>query len=476
MRPIRKTVRSILLSLLVPVLCVTTAWADILDDCDSASGPGSYQNLSRPGQDYIRWDDPPDGSYLCQQNNRRAASAVYRCSGAREVTVAIYSRHGSYASVVGGGLARGGDGLPLWYQSSTGEVYCDGRRMVYDAQSGEFVFLEEEGRPSGLVEYGLSVYCSGDGADYTRVSAQLLSARREGPGSYWYEVYRAELKEGTRYLRLVLTDQSSIEILGREERYQFEAVGGLSLASVEIIEDGEVEPSWEDDWESEPAWEPADGDGRVYSEGDWETGAFGADGLPSYQPGEEEGPESLPWGPNEDPEDGGPAFPDESEDPEEDEGEEGASSKKSSGAGSSSSGGPSSSKAALQQEKSRPLIGQNGAPQEKPKESAETGGPMSALRRETPLWRRVTEPDAMSMMIAALVLLALGIRILWDNGGSRNQHGKKGEAEEREERYARYMGADSDTRHDRVGRRSKNRRRIRYKPVRWDDEDNGWNE
>lgn len=468
MKLIKRAIRFLLPFLLIPILCVTTAWADILDDCGSTSGPGSYQNLSKPDQDYIRWDAPPDGSYLVQQSNRRAASVVYRCSNAREVTVAIYSRHGSYAGYNDGELVRGGDELPLRYQSSTGEVYCDGRRMVYDAQLNDFVFLEEEGRPSGLSEYGLSIYCSEDGSDYTRVSVQLISAWQEGPDAYWYEEYYAELEEGTRYLRLVLTDQSSIEILGRDERYQFETVGGLSLASVEILEDGEPEPPWEDDWEA------ADGDGWLYGEEDWETGAFGTDALPSYQPEEEQGPESLPWGPEEDLDGSGPAFPDESEDPEEDGGEEDAASEKSSGAGSSSSKA-SSSKAASQQEKGQPLIGRNEAPQEEPEGSVETGEAVPALRWEIPLWRRVLEPDAMTMLMIALVLLAVGFHILRDSGGDRTRPGKKAELSEREDRYARYIGYDSDTQDDRGGRQSKITQKFLKKsvePVRWDKEDN----
>ena len=459
MGPIRKTVRLIFLSLLVPVLCVTTAWADILDPCDSTSGPGSYQNLSAPSQNYIRWSDPPDKSYLCQQNNQRTATALYRCTDAQEVTVAIYSRHGSYAGYSGGELVRGGDELPLWYQSSTGEVYCDGRRMVYDADRRDFVFLEEEGRPSGLVEYGLSVYCSEDGSDYTRVSAQLISAWQEGPSAYWYEEYRAQLEEGTRYLRLVLTDQSDIEILGREERYRFETTGGLSLASVEIIEGSNTERTHSDDDE-------------IYGENAWETEESGTGSLPSYQPGEEEGPGSLPWGPEEDPEDGGPAFPEETEGGEDapisEEGSSGGGASSSRSSASSSASGASSQKGS-----SQPLIGRNGWPEEEasePAAPAEAGSSTPALRQEVPLWRRVTEPDAMTMMIISLILIVMGFRVLWEGSGG-NKPGKRGAWKEREERYARYISPDSDLRYDRGSRERETKRTTRRGRLESDDED-----
>lgn len=423
MKRVGKAIRLIVLFLLVPVFCVTAAWADILDDCDSLSGPGSYQNLTAPGQDIVRWSDPPDGSYLCQQSSRRTATALYRCSDAREVTVAIYSRHGSYAGYSGGELVRGGDELPLWYQSSTGEVYCDGKRMVYDGDLRDFVFLEEEGRPSGLVEYGLSVYCSRDGSDYGKVPVRLIPAWQEGSGAYWYEVYQADLKEGTRYLRLVLTDQSDIQLLGREGRYQFETMGGLSLASVEIIEEGAR--AQEERRETQFNWDAAD-------ENAWLTEELGTGGLPAYRPGEEEGPESLPWGPEENPAGDGPAFQEETGDrmPEEDD----SGDETPTGEGPPSS---SASKAPSQQRSSQPLIGRNISPEEQSPASAEVAASAPALRREVPLWRRITEPDAMTMLIISLILIVMGLRILWEDGGRGQRRGAA-----REERYARYTSPD----------------------------------
>jgi len=480
----------LLLPLLLPVLCATVAWADLVDPCDAADGPGSYQGLVLPALDYISWDDPPDDTYLCQQSNRRAAAAVYYCPGATEATVAIYSRYGSYASGSGDGLVRGGDEFPLEYQSSTGEVYCDGRRMAYDAALGEFVFLEEEDSPGRLGEYGLSVSCSEDGKDYEKVPCRLLSAEREGPDAYWYEVYQAGLEEGTRYLRLTLTDQSSIEIVGREQRYQFETTGGLSLASVEIIgEEEAAPPSQSEDREPGPSedlteWEDGPGDGGEewdnWDDGDdldgpgdqdWETGEAelpGTGSLPSYRPGEEEGPEELPWGPDESVSDG-PAFPDETED---EETEETASS-----GGDVSSGGSSSPHTSTPQ-KTPSKAGQKGqepsqedqTPQEEKPLTPERPAP--ELRWEVPLWRRVLEPDAMSMMIIAMTLVVMGIRVLWEEGGDdRGRSGKKRELREREEQYARYMSYDRYDRYRRTGRRSGNKRKTRPRQDEWDEEE-----
>lgn len=454
MGSMEKTVRLILLSLLLPAFCVATAWADVSDPCDGGFGPGSYQNLAPPDRDYIGWNAPPDSSYLCQQSNRRTASVVYRCSDAREVTVAIYSRHGCWAVYDGGQLVRGGDELPLWYQPSTGEVYCDGRRMVYDAQLREFAFLEEEGDPSGLVEYGLSVYGSTDGINYERVAVRLVSAWREGPGAYWYEVYRADLKEGTGYLRLELTDQSSIEIPGREERYQFETVGGLSLASVTIVEE---EPSQvsdpkkdesssqyvddDDDWDDRydwGYWDDWEEDWGVWEEGELEPVQGRTDSLPAYQPGEEEGPASLPWGPEEDIRDNRPAFPEETGDDER-EPEKSFSENRSSSSGGSQT---ASSKSQSQQKKSAAPKEQSEAAREAPEGSAGPAQAVTAapvLRREVPLWQRIMEPDAMSMMLLSFTLIAMGIRVLWNSGNDRRGGIGKSEEEARQEaRYARY--------------------------------------
>lgn len=468
-----------LLPLLLPFLCAVTARADVIDPCDTTGGPGNYLNLTSPGQDYIGWNDPPDEDYLCQKSNRRTASATYYCPGAREVTVALYSRYGSYASGSGDALVRGGDELPLWYRSATGEVYCDGRRMAYDAELGEFVFLEEEGRPTGLVEYGLSVYCSRDGRDYTRVSAGLVSAWREGPDAYWYEVYRADLEEGSRYLRLVLTDQSSIEIVGREQRYEFETVGGLSLASVEIIGGEEAastfrvesrEPGSAETSESRREEVP---DRQQEDTVTGEITAPGTGSLPSYRPGEEEGPEELPWGPDE--ETDGPAFPDET--PEEQETEEKLSEEKASSGGNPAASSKGASKT-QQKGSSKAGKGEDGSASRGETEAAlqgkqlVQGEPAPALRREVPLWRRVLEPDAMSMMIIAVVLLTMGIRILWEEGGDNRVRGRKSE---QEERYARYMS------YGRGSRQSGSGQRPRRGQTRWydegpEDDSAGWEE
>lgn len=421
----KKRVLSFLLLLLVPVFCGTVAWADVRDPCDSTEGPGSYRNLAPPEWDYISWDRPPDPDYLCQQSNRQQAAAVYRCPGAREVQVAIYSRYGSYAGWEGEELVRGGDQLPLEYQASTGEVYCDGRRMAYDAELGEFVFLEEESPPSGLRGYGLSVYASEDGSDYTEVPCQLISARREGPDAYWYEVYQAEPEEGTRYLRLTLTDQSSIQILGREERYRFETTGGLSLASVEII--GEEEPPPEEEtppeestppednrfpWEDDPAEDEASEDDRNGWEEEpaEESEPSGTGGLPAYRPGEEEGDGELLWGPAWD--DGGPAFPDEYE---EENGEDSMEAEAPSSRSSSSSASGSSNKKSSSQSGRK-----KGNPsQAEPEESSAAGeqqrlrgGPPPA-REEAAFRRDLWDPEVLTMLVISFTLLSVGVRILW---------------------------------------------------------------
>lgn len=427
---IRKATISALLFFLASVLCATTAWADVTDRCDGLDGPGSYQNLAPSDLDYIRWSNPPDSSYLCQQSNRRTASAVYRCTDAVEVTVALYSRYGCYAGYDGGELVRGGEGLPLLYQPSTGEVYCDGRRMAYDAEEREFVFLEPEGRPSGLTEYGLSVYCSRDGEEYVQVSTQLITAWREAPDTYWYEVYQADLTEGTRYLKLVLTDQSSIEILGREERYQFETVGGLSLALVEIVEEEGASS-----WSANREWEWYDDEGWD----NWEEDISGTGGLPSYQAGEEEGSGTLLWGPEE-PTDGGPAFPDETEDEDGQEAEESPEE-------SSSSGGSSSSKS--QPQRKAAAGGQtdaaDGDPPEAVQESTKTVQVPAATRREVPLWRRVTEPDAVTMIIISITLMVMGVRVLLENSGRKQERSREKQTlAEQEAMYARYSAYERE--------------------------------
>ena len=460
----KKRLVFLLLLPLVPAFCLVTAWADVTDSCDSLNGPGSYQQLALPEGDPVGWDSPPDQDYLCQESSRRRASATYQCPGAREVQVAIYSRYGSHAAWEGDTLVRGGDQLPLGYQPSTEDVYCDGMLMAYDADLGEFVFLETEERPSGLVPYGLGVYSSRDGTDYSRVSCQLVSAQWEGPGSHWYEVYQAELEEGTRYLRLTLTDQSSIQLARREERYSFDASGGLCLASVEITGEEEPEPprepsdegppppedpgpdqdpgpgEWEDDPDSE---DDPDADDDWIGDDDWNSADSWADAppeqtpppgtgsLPAYRPGQEEGDGPLLWGPLEDPEDGEPAFPDEWD--EEDEPiEEPPEEAVSPGSSSSAAG----TKGNSQKKPSSTTKGEKPPAQQTP--DAEPASSMiqgkhylvrdnspPETRYDIPLWHRIQEPEAMSVLIISFTMVALGIRILWERGldspGSRKR-------------------------------------------------------
>ena len=74
----RKRILALGLFLLLPLALARSAFAGLTDPCDSTGGPGEYWGLEEPGEDYIAWSDPPDGSYLCQSSNRREAEAVSR--------------------------------------------------------------------------------------------------------------------------------------------------------------------------------------------------------------------------------------------------------------------------------------------------------------------------------------------------------------------------------------------------------------
>ena len=408
------------LFLLAPLMLAagsTTAMADLQDHCDSGSGPGSYQNLESPSSDYIYWSSPPDGSYLIPSSNRQEASALYECPGGERATIAIYSRHGSFASWDGDRLVRGGGEHPLLYHPAWDEVYCQGQRMVYSTASGEFAFQEEE-TPSGLVPFGLSVETSTDGQDFFPAAWELRSAWREGPDSYWYEVYDVELEEGVRFLRVLLTDQTSIQIQGRDNRYSFAMSGGLALASVTITgaeeespdidipgEDSEGDPgAYDEDWED---WE------------DWEDDYWEEEpelpfpSLPIYQP-EEESWEDPSWGPDlrweED-----PAFPEELLQPDEPLEEE---------AGTDSPAPPASSESAPKAAKkpSSPKASSKAGSQKEPENEAPEEEEKVIIpvylspppQSSSNLWRRIVEPDIIGILFISSSLLISAFRILWE--------------------------------------------------------------
>lgn len=436
----KRTAAFLLLVFLLFARNLTVAMADLRDDCDSAAGPGSYQNLSLPEKDFIRWDSPPDGSYLVQASNSQRATAVYSCPGAERVTVAVYSRHGSFVSWEGETLVRGGEDLPLQYDPSGGEIYCQGRRMVYDAEDGTFLFTEEDEVPSRLEHYGLSIAASSDGTAYFKVPRTLLSASREDPDAYWYEVYEAELEEGTRFLRLTLTDQSSIEIIGREGRHPFETVGGLSLASVEII-GTEADESGSGGGAGNEGTSPPGGSGNEteengppeddYPEEDfpeieeyWEEGILWfdpeewTDALPNYILDEELAWEAPFWGPEQDPY-AGPAFPE--EDPEQSEASEAPAESPSSQSAGKSGKNASSGKASP-----------SGDAEEEPEEAGIIPVRLPDWERRSgtvPLWRRVTEPDIVTVLLMSASLIVSGLRILWGRRleGERRQSNAKNE-------------------------------------------------
>lgn len=404
----------VFLSLVIFAAGTTVAMADLFDDCGGASDLGSYHNLEPPQADYIGWGSPPDASYQIQGSNRREAYALYQCPGGEAASIAIYSRHGSFASRSGDRLIRGGEELPLLYHPASDEVYCQGHKMMYSAVSGEFLFADEAEAPSGLIPYGLSVEVSADGRDFSPVPRSLRSARRESPDSYWYEVYDVELENGVRFLKVILTDQTSIQIQGRENRYSFETAGGLALASVEITGTGEA--SWEDDdrpdnfmdedqssWEeTPPVWERSPADHFVF--------------LPEYQPETEEDWETPSWGPGTDVE-SGPAFPEElpqSEEPEEPEAPSGSASSKSTSKAAKEPGSRSKTTKAPSA----------AAPEEGSEESGIIPVRISQPQERTavPLWHRILEPDIMSMLLISASLLIAAFRILWE----REEESKKG--------------------------------------------------
>lgn len=447
-------------ALLLPLFLLMSVWgtviarADVADPCDDPAGPGRYQNLGLPEEDYIGWADPPDDSYLCQQSNRQRASALYHCPGAEQVTVAIYSRHGCWAGWEGDRLVRGIGELPLRYCPSDGEVYCAGRRMAYDGEGMEFVFLDEEA-PSGLTDYGLSISASFDGEAFFPVSCTLLSLEQEGGDTYYYEVYEAELEEGCCWVRITLTDQASIQILGREERYRFEAAGGLSLASVEIVgEEPLVEPLPEPLPEppplepgpsgrpEEPPSVPEPPPGPALpdvpeeplppvsggSEGEesppwWDDGAGSEGGpLPALPPEEGERPGPGAWGPDEGAWQGeGPAFPEEREEEEGSLGQsasDGAAGQSGSAAGKQQGAGGKggASKGEGKGGKGQAASGDAGAGETGAENEMIAGRRVvdgTTVGKEPPFWRRVLDPDVMAMLWVSALLLTVGLRLLW---------------------------------------------------------------
>ena len=388
-----KTALFFLVLFLTPAITSVVALADLTDPCESTGGPGQYSNFTEPDADYIGWSDPPDETYLCQRSNGKKASVVYHVPGAQRVEVALYSRYGSYASRDGEGWVRGGEDRPLRYHASSDEVYCGDWRMVYDAELGEFSFLEEEA-PSGLSQYGLSVYASSDGDSYYEVPVELISVETEGGGAYYYEVYQAELEEESNYLRLTLTDQSSIQILGREERYHFETTGGLSLASVEI--EG-------DDVPEEPPEEPSEGSS---SSTEWEEPPDPV--LPGPIESQPEPMERPEW-------ENGPAFEEEiQEEPvsSQSSSSQAASASSGGGEGGSTTGGNKSETAAEEGSKEQ---GQANS-QESEENGMVQGKQLLDIEQETEersFWERVLEPDAMTLLLFSAALIIAALRILW---------------------------------------------------------------
>lgn len=396
-----KTALFFLVLFLTPAMTTVIALADLSDPCESTGGPGQYTNFIEPDADYISWSNPPDETYLCQKSNGREASVVYHVPGARRVEVALYSRYGSYADQDGEGWVRGGEDRPLRYHASSDEVYCGDWRMVYDAELGEFSFVEEEA-PSGLSRYGLSVYVSTDGDSYHEAPVELISAETEGGGAYYYEVYQAELDEGSNYIRLTLTDQSSIQILGREERYHFESTGGLSLASVEV--EGDLAP--DDSWEEMPA--ESSGSISSPSNSTWEEPPDPVlSGPLESQPEPMERPE---W-------ENGPAFEEEIQD-------ETTSSQSSASQKASASSGSGGGSSASGKDRSETGTGEGskeqGQGQTNSQEGEENGMVQgrqllgsSGEAREKSFWERALEPDAMTLLLFSAALIIAALRILW---------------------------------------------------------------
>ena len=216
-------------------LCLCVGWGAVLED--GSGSTGSYTNLApQSGGDPVGWASPPSGRYLAQSSNQRAAQAVYPIRDATMVRVSVYSRLGSFASFMDDRYVRGNGGsgeYRLGYSTRDGQVYLDGARMLYDPDDPYFYWFQpEEEVPSGLVDYGLNVYWSADGEEYIRTGTQMTGCEAED-GAHYYETYEADIDPSARFLKLVLYDQSSLEVLGRAEPYEYTSAGDLAIASVE---------------------------------------------------------------------------------------------------------------------------------------------------------------------------------------------------------------------------------------------------
>lgn len=217
------------------LLSVNIALAAVLEDGTGARA--STQNLiPEAGSSRVGWSSPPWDKYLSQSSNAAAAQAVYPIQDTTQVEVSVYSRYGSFASVLDGDYVRGhwGEGAyRLQYSTRTGRVYLDGLEMVYDLQAPAQYSFQPAQQPDRLVDYGLNLYWSADGEDYTRAETWMADCQAED-GAHYYETYQGEIDPQARFLKLVLYDHHTLPVAGREDSYRYTATGDLAIARVEV--------------------------------------------------------------------------------------------------------------------------------------------------------------------------------------------------------------------------------------------------
>lgn len=216
------------------------AQADIVDSFGDMT-IAEYQNLNAVSAASLGWSGVSDPMVLVQGTSNRS-TVEYRCTGATAVSVRLYTKLPAFATLSAGGvLARtrqAGDRLALFYSPSDDLIYLRYAGSCYtgsyDLNRGEYLFADEAARlPDDAGAYGLSVWYCSDG-QYQQAAATLM-ADAQCTGCYMQQ-YTAAIPAGSTAVRIVLTEQNTVPVVGRSARYPIKRTGSMALGAIAIAD------------------------------------------------------------------------------------------------------------------------------------------------------------------------------------------------------------------------------------------------
>lgn len=235
--------------LLNTIITYAVSYTDNMDNAIS-NDIRSFVNLNSVNTNSTWGNDLPDKTLLSFSNmSYREGRAIYTVRSAESMTVGIYTQTGAFASWIDSDkvyalgfpnlfsdhTSRPQGSERVFYSPSTQMLYRNSGKLQSLAFNNYFEFRDSnENVPSDLIDYGVNVYESKDGQNYSKVRLSPGKILYISASSYCYEEFTASLSSGTVSVIVEINDFIQFWDVSRNRlssKTQFNYMTSLALVS-----------------------------------------------------------------------------------------------------------------------------------------------------------------------------------------------------------------------------------------------------